>query len=278
MTAALSGNWRLPRREPRPARPAPSAGTTRRRPRPRRRREPPPGSARASGAAPGPRRAAGPGPTAAPAAVRRRPAVRRPARASARRRSGSCDLSFELPDRLPDGPGLQLVGPVDVAVEEGLVAHGVDQAGHAGRDSGGPGGRPTARRSAARRRRPRAGGARCSARSRSGQRRQVVADRDALPELAQPLPVELLPQLRLADQDDLEELALIGLEVREQADLLEELVFQVLGLVDDQDDVVPGGRLVEQVLVQELEVRGAIQLPRRRDPAPSGSSASSGST
>ncbi len=94
------------------------------------------------------------------------------------------------------------------------------------------------------------------------QRREVVADRDPLAELAQPLLVELLAQLRLSDENDLEELALIGLEVREQADLLEQLGFEILGLVDEQDDVVAGRRLVEQVLVQDLEVRGPVELAR----------------
>ena len=102
----------------------------------------------------------------------------------------------------------------------------------------------------------------------------MVADRDPLAELAQPLPVELLAQLRLADQDDLEELALIGLEVREQADLLEQLVLEVLGFVDEQDDVVSGGGLVEQVLVQDLEVRGPVELARLETQLRRGSSAS----
>ena len=60
---------------------------------------------------------------------------------------------------------------------------------------------------------------------------------DALAELAQFLARKEPLQLGLAHQDDLEQLLLVGLEVGEEAHLLEDLEGQVLGLVDDEDDV-----------------------------------------
>ena len=99
----------------------------------------------------------------------------------------------------------------------------------------------------------------------------MVAHRDALAQLAQAALVELLAQLRLADQHDLQELALVGLEVGEQAHLLEQLGLQVLRLVDEEHDVVAGLRLLEQEAVQDLEVRGAVELAAARGRARSGS-------
>src|SRR5262245_45370506 len=70
------------------------------------------------------------------------------------------------------------------------------------------------------------------------ERREVVADRDALPELAQLLAIELLAKLGLADEDDLQQLALVGLEVGQEPDLLEQLGLEVLGLIDQENHVV----------------------------------------
>ena len=69
------------------------------------------------------------------------------------------------------------------------------------------------------------------------QGRQVVAGGDALRELPQLAPSQHLRELRLADEDDLDELLGVGLEVGDEADLLEDLGREVLGLVDEQDHV-----------------------------------------
>ena len=55
------------------------------------------------------------------------------------------------------------------------------------------------------------------------QRAQVIAHRDPLAELAQARRVQLLAQLGLAEEDDLQELALVGLQVRQQPYLLQQL-------------------------------------------------------
>src|SRR5262249_49567018 len=85
---------------------------------------------------------------------------------------------------------------------------------------------------------------------------------DALAELAQAAVVELVAELGLADEDDLEELPLVGLEVREEADLLEEVELQVLGLVDHQHDVVALGELLQEEAVEHLQVGDAVGLRR----------------
>src|SRR5450432_3642183 len=90
----------------------------------------------------------------------------------------------------------------------------------------------------------------------------MVADGDALAQLAQARIVELVPELRLSDENDLQELALVGLEVREESDLLEELGLEILRLVDEEHDVVVARGLVEEILIQEVLVPGPVELAR----------------
>ncbi len=78
----------------------------------------------------------------------------------------------------------------------------------------------------------------------------MVAHRDALAQLAKAAFVELVAQLGLADERDLQQLALVGLEVRQQPHLLEQLAAQVLRLVDQEHDVVAGLDLLEEEVVQ----------------------------
>ena len=66
------------------------------------------------------------------------------------------------------------------------------------------------------------------------QRIQVIAAGDALRQLAQIGAIQQLAQLRLADQDDLQQLLGRGLEIGQQPHLLEHLGGQVLRLVDDR--------------------------------------------
>ncbi len=55
----------------------------------------------------------------------------------------------------------------------------------------------------------------------TAQRLEVIATGNALGELSQVIPGEQVTEFRLADQDDLQQLLLGGLEIREQAHLLE---------------------------------------------------------
>ena len=94
-----------------------------------------------------------------------------------------------------------------------------------------------------------------------GERLQVVARGHTLGELAQVLAGQHLAQLGLADEDDLQELLARGLEVRQQADLLQHLAAEVLRLVDHQHGAAPARVRVQQVAVegvdQRLEAGGA---------------------
>ena len=70
------------------------------------------------------------------------------------------------------------------------------------------------------------------------ERTQMVADRDALAQLTHVLTVQLVAQLRLTNEDDLQQLLPIGLEVRQQPNLLQKVDAEALGLVDDENDIV----------------------------------------
>ncbi len=87
------------------------------------------------------------------------------------------------------------------------------------------------------------------------QRLEVVAARDALRELAQLRPREHFAQLRLADQDDLQELLRRGLEVREQAHLLQHVGVEVLRLVHHQHDAPAAAVGVEQEVREDVDQR-----------------------
>jgi hypothetical protein len=74
-----------------------------------------------------------------------------------------------------------------------------------------------------------------------------------LAELAQLGPAELVTQLGLAHEEDLDELPPRRLEIREHPHFLEHGGGQVLGLVDDDDDVSPGRCLLQEVVVQRVD-------------------------
>ena len=69
----------------------------------------------------------------------------------------------------------------------------------------------------------------------SVQRLQPEASRHALLELPQLRAGEQRLQIGLPDEDDLEQRAALVVDVREQADLLEDVRLQMLSLVDDDD-------------------------------------------
>ena len=75
----------------------------------------------------------------------------------------------------------------------------------------------------------------------------MITAGDALRELAQLGAVQQFAQLRLADQDDLQQLLGLGLEIGEQPHLLEHLGREVLRLVDHQHDALAVGVGLEQV-------------------------------
>ena len=86
----------------------------------------------------------------------------------------------------------------------------------------------------------------------------MVAHRDPLAQLGQPPAVEPLTQLGLADQHDLQQFAPVRLQVGEEPDLFEQLRFEVLGLVDEQDDIVAPLGLLEQEPVERFEAGSPV--------------------
>src|SRR5262249_56534292 len=75
---------------------------------------------------------------------------------------------------------------------------------------------------------------------------------------------EALPELGLAHEKDLEELVGRGLEIREEPDLLERAVVQVLRLVDDENRVLTGATALDQESVERHQPLGP-RLPGGRD-------------
>lgn len=64
---------------------------------------------------------------------------------------------------------------------------------------------------------------------------------------------ELGLQLGLADEDDLEELAGVGFQIGEEADVLKGIEGHILGFIDDEDDLAALFDEFEQVLVELFE-------------------------
>jgi hypothetical protein len=83
---------------------------------------------------------------------------------------------------------------------------------------------------------------------------EPVADRDALGYLAERRVLELGLELRLAHQDDLQELLGGRLQVGDEAQVLQDLGAQVLGLVDEENHRPAALGLGQQEVVQRLEL------------------------
>jgi hypothetical protein len=81
----------------------------------------------------------------------------------------------------------------------------------------------------------------------------VIPDSDALVNLAQSGLIEFGLQLRLADQDNLEELLARSFEVGEQAEVFEDVFTEVLRLVDEQGGGASLRQLGDKKLVQRVD-------------------------
>ncbi len=86
-----------------------------------------------------------------------------------------------------------------------------------------------------------------------GQGPQVEAPEQPLVELPHARPGEALAQLGLAQDADLQEFGVVGLEVAQHPQHLEALVGQVLGLVEHHHHQPVGGEFAEQVLLEGLD-------------------------
>ena len=85
------------------------------------------------------------------------------------------------------------------------------------------------------------------------QRSEVIAGDDPLRQLAQIRSLQHPGQFRLTQQDDLQQFALVGLQVGEQAHLLQHVDREILCLVDDQHRMSAPGVGVEQVAVEAID-------------------------
>ena len=81
----------------------------------------------------------------------------------------------------------------------------------------------------------------------------MIPGRHALGELSQLRLLEDRRQLRLTDQDHLEQLLPGGLEVRQEPDLLEHLGGEILRLVDDEDRAAAGGVRLQEVTMEAID-------------------------
>ena len=80
------------------------------------------------------------------------------------------------------------------------------------------------------------------------ERRQMITDRDPLAQLFELRRRELVAQVRLADQDDLQQLRFLRFEIREHAEFLERGEAQVLRLVDHEQHHASGKPLIDEIL------------------------------
>src|SRR3954470_16392972 len=89
----------------------------------------------------------------------------------------------------------------------------------------------------------------------------MVTDGDPLAKLTQVVLVEAVAQLRLAEQDDLEQLAGVGLKVGKKTNLFQQGRAEVLGFIDDEDGVAALLDFVKQELVNGRNGVQSVQSP-----------------
>src|SRR5687767_4472784 len=90
----------------------------------------------------------------------------------------------------------------------------------------------------------------------------MVAHRHPLPELLELWRGDLVAQVRLPGEEDLQELRLLRLQVREEADLFESRGAQVLRFVHDQQRPAALGALPDEELA-EIAQQQRLRLARR---------------
>jgi len=88
---------------------------------------------------------------------------------------------------------------------------------------------------------------------------EFVKDEDALAELAEAAFGEAGLELGLADEDDLQEFLGVGFEVGEEAELLHDFEGEVLGFVDDEDDVLAGVDAAQEGGVEAAGEVGVVE-------------------
>jgi len=87
----------------------------------------------------------------------------------------------------------------------------------------------------------------------------MIPHGDALAQLPQPVAVQPVAQFRLAHQNNLQQLAVVGLDVRNQPHLFEQILGQILRLVHDQDGFLAGQSLLQQKIADGRDGFQAVQ-------------------
>ena len=88
------------------------------------------------------------------------------------------------------------------------------------------------------------------------ERSKVVPHRDPLPQLPQFGPIQRISQFGLPDQDDLQQFSVVGFQIGQEANLLEEVLGHVLRLVDEQDDINIVTNLLQKIGIEPLKQLG----------------------
>ena len=167
---------------------------------------------------------------------------------------------LQVLDRPIDGRPLDPALVVGVAEEKAMIGDGVDES----RNTSGEFRQPVDGRVGEQRHVPRASDPQPVPEILTDlgrrQRRELAAQRDPLAELPQFGKGEPRPELRLPDQQDLQDLARRRLEVREQSDLLQRRGVEVLCLIENEDRIVAGPLALDEEVVE----RDESTRPRRR--------------
>ena len=87
-----------------------------------------------------------------------------------------------------------------------------------------------------------------------GERSEAIARNDSLAQLSQLGALQHRGQFGLADQDDLQQFALVRLQIGEQAHLFQNIGGQILRLVNDQHRMPAAGVCFEQIGVDAVNV------------------------
>jgi len=91
-----------------------------------------------------------------------------------------------------------------------------------------------------------------------GQRLEVIAEGDALAKLFEVGLRDFVAEFWLADEDDLQEFVGGRLQIGEHAQFFEDFVGEVLGFVDDDDDEAILGELLNQEAIETHEHGGFV--------------------
>src|SRR5215472_5712474 len=157
---------------------------------------------------------------------------------------------LEVVHRLVDDPAIDTPDLVGVSDQQAVVAERVDETRDPARALGDAGDRRVGEEPEV----CRPGDAKSRAdvvpRFFRGQGQDAAAKTDALLELAQLRLIQLVQELRLPNEKNLQQLLRIGLEIREEPDLLEGFEAQILSLVEGEHSVLTGPVPLDEEVVQ----------------------------